>query len=306
MSKLKPLIPAVILINLVMSACIYVVLPQGIETKKSTNSKGWTAVATNVSQTSAGDLHVDLTIRNETGDWSTMKAVEGQPALLTTSDSKKHNCDTIFVGTGGHRLAPGLQIRGYTSGTQTEPKIQQLYVECKGITASPGAKITIDYIAYSGELDYYHQEEGMSTGKLDVELDKVETDLTYPVFETVDGLVEKQDTTINALSDNVISLLNVKRTDQGFEFTWQNYNPTEFALKIHIGNPPVIGSDGIIYNRYEIMDLATTPLTPAKGKVEWVTKAVVPSNVTGCYILLSVESKNMRLYVNHLIDITDK
>ncbi len=54
------------------------------------------------------------------------------------------------------------------------------------------------------------------------------------------------------------------------------------------------------------MDLATTPLTPSKGTAERVTKAAVPPDITDCYILLSVESKNMRHYVNHVIDITNK
>ena len=134
----------------------------------------------------------------------------------------------------------------------------------------------------------------------------VATDLTYPIYKEVDGLVRPANIEITALSDNIISLVDVQRTTEGFEFKWRNYNPTEFALKIHIGNPPVIGSDGIIYNRYEIMDLADTPLTPSGGDTEWTTKAAVPQDVSGCYILLSVESKNMRRYVNYAIDITDK
>jgi hypothetical protein len=98
----------------------------------------------------------------------------------------------------------------------------------------------------------------------------------------------------------------VQRTDKGLEFKWQNENPTEFALKTHIGNPPVIGEDGIIYGIFEIMDLASVPLTPAGGKVDWTTEVAVPQEVKGCYILLSVESKQMRLYVNYALDITSQ
>ncbi len=305
MSKTKKLIPLLISINLLISACIYIVLPEGLDLSKSAESRSWSAVITGVSQTDAGDLHIDLTIRNDTGDWSMVKAVEGQPAILTI-DGKKHNCATVFVGTGGHRLAPGFQMRGYISGTKLEPKVQLIYVECAGVQAAPGAKLTVNYLAYTGEMDYYHQDEGQSTGTLEVELDQVATDLTYPIYKEVDGLVRPANIEITALSDNIISLVDVQRTTEGFEFKWRNYNPTEFALKIHIGNPPVIGSDGIIYNRYEIMDLADTPLTPSGGDTEWTTKAAVPQDVSGCYILLSVESKNMRRYVNYAIDITDK
>lgn len=305
MSKTKKLIPLLISINLLISACIYIVLPEGLDLSKSAESRSWSAVITGVSQTDAGDLHIDLTIRNDTGDWSMVKAVEGQPAILTI-DGKKHNCATVFVGTGGHRLAPGFQMRGYISGTKLEPKVQLIYVECAGVQAAPGAKLTVNYLAYTGEMDYYHQDEGQSTGTLEVELDQVATDLTYPIYKEVDGLVRPANIEITALSDNIISLVDVQRTTEGYEFKWRNYNPTEFALKIHIGNPPVIGSDGIIYNRYEIMDLADTPLTPSGGDTEWTTKAAVPQDVSGCYILLSVESKNMRRYVNYAIDITDK
>lgn len=303
MSMRKALIPFLIIINLLVSACVYIVLPEGLDAAQSNDSKGWSAVVTGVSQTEAGDLRIDLTIRNQTNDWSMMKAEDGKPAELN-SGGNTTECDASFVGTGGHRLAPGFQTRGYTGGTKSEPKTQLIYVECPGAQAAEGAKLTINYISYSGELDYYHQEEGSATGTIELELDKVETDLTYPIFEPVEGLIQPPDVSITGLSDNVLTLLEAQRAENGFEFKWQNYNPTEFALKLHIGNPPVIGSDGIIYGYYEIMDLASTPLTPAGGNVEWATQAAVPPDVTNAFILLSVESKNMRLYVNYALDIT--
>lgn len=305
MSTIKKLVPIILSINLLISACVYIVLPEGLDMSKGRAAGGWSAVVTGVSQTDAGDLHVDLAIRNETGDWSMLKPVDGQPAVLT-SGGTKHNCETVFVGTGGHRLAPGFQMRGYMSGSKSDPKVQLLYVECKGVQAGPGAKLAVNYLAYTGELDYYHQDDGQSSGTFELELDQVEAGLSYPVFEEIEGLIQQPDIEITALSDNIITLVDVQRSQEGFEFKWQNYNPTDFALKIHIGNPPVIGSDGIIYNLYEIMDLASTPLTPAKGSVEWTTRAAVPPEVSGCYILLSVESKNMRHYVNYAIDISDR
>lgn len=300
------ILPFLILLNLLVTACVYIVLPKDLDAPKSKGSKGWSAAVTQVSQTDGGDLRIELAIRNETNDWSTMKAVEGKPAVLTTGEGKKVSCETVMVGTGGHRLAPGFQMRGYTSGTVSNPKVQLNAVECKGIQAAPHAKLAIDYVAYTGDLDYYHQEKGDSTGTITLNLDQVATDLSYPVFSPVEGLIQKPDTKFLALSDNVISLLDVKRADKGFEFKWQNENPTDFPLKIHIGNPPVIGADGIIYGIYEIMDLASTPLTPAKGKVDWSTTTEFPAAAKGFYILLSVESKNMRLYVNYALDITNK
>ena len=52
-------------------ACVYVVLPEGLDSSGLAGGAApgvWSAVVTNVSQSDAGDLHVDLTIRNDTGD----------------------------------------------------------------------------------------------------------------------------------------------------------------------------------------------------------------------------------------------
>lgn len=304
----KALIIIPLIVNFVISACVYVVLPPGLDLSAAKSAGDWNAVVAGISQTAAGDLHLDITIRNGTGAWSAMKAVEEKPAIITTKDGETSNCDTVIVGTGGHRLAPGFQMRGYTGGTKSKPETQLLYVECAGVTIDTASELAIDYIAFSGDLDYYHQDDGSTSGTIKLELEKVEEGITYPVFDEkeVEELIQPSDTAIPALSDNVIKMVNLQRTDEGFEFTWENSNPTEFPLKIHIGNPPVIGSDGIIYGYYQVMDLATTPLTPSGGKVEWSTKTSVPPDVSNCFILMSVESKNMRLYVNTLLDIRDR
>lgn len=305
MSDRRLFIPIIVALSLALLACRYIVLPEGLEESSSSGSKGWTAVATGVGKSETGDLRIQLTLRNQTGDWSTMKAVEGKPAVLS-SGGKSTDCDSSFVGTGGHRLAPGFQVQGYMTGSKAEPKIQMIYLDCKGVEAAPGAKLSIDYVSYSGPLDYYHQENGEVDGTIVVNLDEIASDLKYPIYEPVEGVVQKPDVRITAISDNIISLLGVQRTDKGLEFKWQNENPTEFALKTHIGNPPVIGEDGIIYGIFEIMDLASVPLTPAGGKVNWTTEVAVPPEVKGFYILLSVESKQMRLYVNYALDITSQ
>jgi hypothetical protein len=48
------------------------------------------------------------------------------------------------------------------------------------------------------------------------------------------------------------------------------------------------------------------PITPAGGESEWTTDVKIPPDLDNIYILLSVEDRQMRLYVNHLIDITDQ
>ncbi len=291
--------------SLLLYACAYIVLPEEVEQMRSRASGNWTAVATGVGKSDAGNLHIDITIRNETGDWSAMHAVEDKPAVLTTG-SGSTNCDTVFVGTGGHRLAPGFQMRGYTGGTKAEPQIQPLYVECPYAEVTPGSKLAMDIVYYTGELNYFDQEANKVEAKLEIDLSQVTTDLVYPVAQSVEGLILPSDAEIPAINDNVLTLVNAERTDEGLQFTWRNYNPTKYPLRVHIGTPPVIGEDGIIYGVFEIMDLVSPPITPAGESMDWTTAVAVPQDVTGFYILLSVESRQQRLYVNYAIDISDK
>jgi len=306
----KGLVPALLALNLFICACVYIVLPEGLEEQIDLNAEetGWTGIVTNVSETETGDLHIDIAIRNESEDWSTMRAVDDKPAVLTTSDGNTTNCDTVFVGTGGHRLTPGFQIRGYTSDENDQPETQLLYVECPGAASAPGSELTIDYISFGGDLDYYVEieETNKVEGRLDLDLDEVITDLTYPVGSPVEGLIQDEGIEIIALSDNVISLVDIQRQDSGIQFTWQNTNPSNFALKTHIGIPPVVGEDGIIYGVYETFDIPAVPLTPAQGSIEWTTEVAVPDDISGLYILLSVESKKPRTYSNYALDITDR
>ena len=52
--------------------------------------------------------------------------------------------------------------------------------------------------------------------------------------------------------------------------------------------------------------MVDVPITPAKENMEWITEVSVPMEEKGFYILLSVESKKPRTYVNYAIDISDK
>ncbi len=310
MTVRKMLIPALLAYLFFSYACVYIVLPEGLETPEAliegAELKAWNAVVTNVGKSDAGYLHIDITIRNDTGDWSTMQAVPEKPAILTNSDGKTTNCTTVFLGTGGHRLAPGFQTRGYIAGKKDDLQTQLIYVECKDAIADTGSRLSIEYESFGGILDDYDPEANKTEGVLDLNLDEVVTDLTYPIALPVDGLIQDAGISITALSENVVNLLAVQRTDTGFQFTWQNFNPTKFPLKTHLGTPPVIGADGIIYGFYESLDIVPIPITPPNEKVEWTTEVAIPEDIKGFYILLSVETNKPRTYVNYLIDISDK
>ncbi len=306
MSK-KKLIPLIIS-SLLLYACAYIVVPDLGDGGSGgpLNSKGWTGVVTNISQPSETDLHIDITIRNETTDWSAMQAVAGQPAVLKMADGKNVNCDTVFVGTGGHRLAPGFQMRGYISGTKVDPQTQLIYVECKGAQPAAGSKLSVGITYVTGEFNYYYPDTNKVELTLELDLDNVVTDVTYPIAETVDGLILKSDFEIAAMSDILVSLAKVERSATGLTFSWKSFNPSDYALSARIGIPPVIGDDGIIYGLYQSPDRATAPTAPAGASAEWTTTVDVPEDVKGMYILMSVESKKLRLFVNYAVDITDQ
>jgi hypothetical protein len=305
MSIKKALIP-ILACALFFGACDYIVLPDDIDSSTSAASKGWSAVATNIGKSDAGGLHIDLSLRNETADWSAMQAAPNKPAVFTAGDGKTTNCDTVFISTGGHRLAPGFQMRGFTAGTKTEPKTQLIYVECQGAEATPGSKLSFDYTYVTGEYNYYYPETNKVDSTLEVNLDQLATDLNYPIAEPVEGLIQKPGAGIIAINNVVLTLTDVSRTDQGLQFKWQTSNPGEYPSYVHIGNPPVIAADGILYGFYETPDIVSVPITGAGATAEWTTEVAVPKDAKDMYIMLSVESKKQRLFVHYTIDVTDK
>ena len=301
----KVLIPT-LLCALLSFACVYIVVPPDLlVTPTSTASQGWGGIVANVGRSDAGDLHIDLAIRNDTQNWSAMQADEGKPAILTTSDGKRTNCDTVFVGTGGTSLAPGFQMRGYTAGTKKEPKIQLLYVECKGAAASSGSKLAIDYSYVTGDYDL-HVTSIPVNATMVMDLDNVVKDLKYPVATLVADLIVKPGDTIDAINSSLLTLTDAKRTETGLELHWQDENPTDYPNYVQIGRPPVIGADGIIHGFYEDPSIADSTIVLPKGKAEWTTTVEAPNDVTGLYVLVSVETRQSKYFVSHVIDITDK
>lgn len=305
MSIKKVLTPFLLFFILLNLACKYIVLPEGLELQGASagESMGWNAVATDITTSDSGDLHIDLTIQNRTGDWSAMVAEEGKPAVLT-SDSESISCETVFVSSGGHRLAPGFQMRGYSAGTKSEPVIQPIYVECPGAEVSPGSKLSIPYSYVTGQYNYYEQDKNIVDDRLEIDLDTITPDLVYPLFEEVDGFIQEPGIEIEALNKVILSLSGFQRVDGGMQFTWNTSNPGEYPTYVHIGMPPVIGDDGILYGFYETPDIVSVPITPAAGQTEWTTEVLVPEGVRGLYILLSVETGKARLFENYAVNIS--
>ena len=314
MSIIKPLLIPLIaaLLVLLLAVTGFVVVPAcdegdhgwGCESD-TTLVKGWIARATNVDVSEAGDLHVDLTILNETGDWSAMQAVPARAVVLKASDGTTTNCDTVFVGTGGHYLAPGFQMRGYSDGPEAELKTQLLYVECKGGTASAGSKLDIVVSYVSGQYNYYDKTANTASAKLEVILDDVERDLKYPIVTPVEGLIQRAGDKIIGLNDVALTLVDARRTERGLEFAWQAFNASDYPSALHVGPPPVIGADGILYGLYTDPGSVSAPLTSPGKTTEWTTTVSAPQEVGGFYTLVSVET-GTRLFTNYAIDISDK
>ncbi len=305
MSK-KRLLILLTLFALLSSACAYIVIPADLMvTPTSTVSLGWSGVITNIEKSDAGDLHIEFSIKNDTQDWSAINAAENKPATIITSDGKKTNCETVYIGTGGTRLAPGFQVRGYIAGTKKDPKTQLLYADCKGIDKSSGAKLSIEYTYITGAYDL-HIPSVPTTETMTLDLDQVAKDIQYPVSNPTAGLVEKIGDKVSAINSFALILTDVKRTDTGLELFWQAENPSDYPNYVHIGTPPVVGADGVIYGLYEDPSIAEATIALPHDKAEWTTTVTVPSNVAGLYVLVSVETRQSKYFVSHVIDITDK
>jgi hypothetical protein len=139
-----------------------------------------------------------------------------------------------------------------------------------------------------------------------LDLDQIAKDLKYPVATPVAGLIEKVGDKISAINNFSLILNDAKRIDTGLELHWQDENPSDYPNYVYIGTPPVIGADGIIYGLYEDPSIADATITLPHDKAEWTTTVAVPNNVTGLYVLVSVETRQSKYFVSHVIDITAK
>jgi len=191
--KIKSMI--LMALSFFLFSCVYIVLPEGVELEEDLEEViFWEGLATNIYQTEAGELHIDITIQNNTGYWSSMQAVEDTSVVLTSADGSTLNCETVFIGTGGHRLAPGFQMRGYTTGEVDAYNIQQLFVECAGVQSPEGSVLSVEYKSYQGERDDYEPENNEVEGSLKINLDEIAPDLTYPIAQPVEDLINDSST----------------------------------------------------------------------------------------------------------------
>jgi hypothetical protein len=283
-----------------LAGCDYIVVPEEEIDQTFGENHGWTGVATSVAPGENGDLRIELTIRNETGSWSAMHASQA-----SLSGGASASCATVHVGTGGHRLAPGMHMRGYVGGTKAEPAVELIRVECAGAEPAPGTRLSVDYSYVVGEYNYYDPDARRASGNLQVELDEIAAGLAYPIAESFEGLVQPRDVAITALNDVVLTLADARPVDDGLELSWHAANPGEYPTFVHIGEPPLIGADGILYGFYQSPDLTSVPAAPPGGAADWTTVTTVPADGAGWFVLVSVESKKQRLFVNYAIDLSD-
>lgn len=299
---------AVVALAVVSAGCDYVVPPiQGAATAVIEDS-GWAGIVNNVSD-SGGTLRVDLSIVNKTKQWSAMDVGDSK-AKIVDSNGTSHDCGTVVVGTavfvnnGGWYLAPGFVMKGYTGGTEASPETQPLYVECAGIAKGGGQKLSISYKYITGDFNYFVATKPLFK-TMELNLDEVATDTKYPVAETLDNLpVAKVGDALTAINACTVTLVEARRTAEGLEFDWASTNPTEYPAYVHIGIPPLIGSDGILYGFYQTPHLATVPITKAGGEAKWSTKQAVPKEVTGLYIMLPLETKQAKYFTDYVVDVT--
>ncbi len=291
---------------LALAACKYVVFPEMEDDASDDAKKGWSATPLAVARTAAGDLRIELALSNDTGDWSAMKAAPKKPARLVAKDGGETPCETVFVSSGGHRLAPGYRMRGYVGGFKMEPELQPVAVECKGAQAAPGAKLLIDYLYVYGTYNYYEQAKNETAGTMEVKLDEVTPSLEFPGKLAGKVKLQPPEAALTGMNGVVVTLKAVERVESGLKLSWQSSNPGEYPSRVHIGVTPVIGADGFLYGFYELPDLVDVPITPAKGTADWTTEVAVPAAAKGFHVMMSLETGKKGLFEHYAVDISGK
>ena len=68
----------------------------------------------------------------------------------------------------------------------------------------------------------------------------------------------------------------------------------------------MIGAEGVLYGLYEDPSIADATIALPHATAEWTTAVEGPNNVTGLYVLVSVETRQSKYLVSHVVDISDK
>jgi hypothetical protein len=293
-----------------LAGCDYIIPPIDFSTPTpNVVDNGWAGMANAVTE-SNGSLHIDLSIVNNTNAWSAMDVSASSAKVENASGS--HDCQTVVVGTsvfvndGAWYLPPGFSMRGYTGGTIRAPETRMLSVECAGVSPAAGLKLSIDYEYITGPFNYYIATKP-KRANMKIELDDVAANASYPIAERIAGLpIAKLGEAIPAINGCSLKLVDARRTDAGLELDWASDNPSAAATYVHIGKPPVLGSDGILYGFYQSPHQPDPPVTPTGGDAEWSTTVAVPQDVTGLYVLVPVETQQQKYFIDHVVDITNK
>jgi hypothetical protein len=277
----------------------------------SEDTGGWSLIPLDITESSAGSgethVRVEFAARNDSDDWSAMRPADAEerPTSLVTEGGKSYTCETVQVGSGGHYLPPGFQIRGYLN---RKGELQAIFVECTVPEGSlSGARLSIPYIAAVGEYDYYEKGDNIRDGQITVEIDPEQSppDLAYPVASSLEVEVHPLTEPIIALNKCPLTLVEATRSDEGFSFKWTIFNPGEYNTLVHIGRPPAVGEDGIVYGAWVSPDLVEVPIAQPNEMIEIETQSAVPPDVVAPYMLLSVEQKRERLFSNYLVDLSE-
>ena len=229
----------------------------GVWSAIATDGRGRRPAATSTS-TSRSD--------NETGNWSAMQVASSGAVALTTGDGKTATCATAFVGTGGNE--PGARLpdaRLYRRHEGEAGRPSSLYVECAGRRAGGRLEAGDRLLVRDRRVQLLLAvRAGRAPSSRSTSTRSPRTSRTRS-RDPVEGLVEKPTDPIEA-----INKCDADPDDRrpgrptGSKFAWHTENPTAYPTYVHIGMPPVIGSDGVIYGFYESPHLADTPITPGR------------------------------------------
>ena len=171
------------------SACVYIVLPEDMEVIGGAGTGGepgvWTGVVTNVSRSEAGDLHVDV---DDTERYWRLEHDAGRGRQTGDAHDqrwKNHFFAIRFLSVpAGIDWLPVFKCAVTPLGKMVRLQPQPLYVECKGATAAAGSNSRSTMKVLAEFWMTMTPEANKTEGTLELNLDEVVTDLTYPIAIT--------------------------------------------------------------------------------------------------------------------------